>query len=188
MCLFTAPLEIKRLFINKGLLTEDDINNIFCSGAKKSDVWTLIKEALERKLTVEEFYRIIHHIAKRRGFKSVRKSEEAKAEGDLLKSLTNNIELFNSGNYQTIGEMFATIYTGDEPKRNKKDNYKNSVPRELLYDELKVIFTKQRQFGLGVANCDFEEEIFNIAFRQRPIQSMKEMVGYYTIKSFERNL
>ncbi|MBQ8476135.1 type II CRISPR RNA-guided endonuclease Cas9 [bacterium] len=175
---------IKQLFIKNNYLPEETINNLFCNSANKIDVWNLRKEALQRKLTNEEFYRIVHQIAKRRGFKSIRKSEEAKNEGQLLTNIKQNCELFENSDYQTIGEMFATIYTGDNAKRNKRDEYKNSVPRELLQDELKIIFKKQREFHLECANLDFEEDIMDIAFYQRPLKSMKEMVGYCT---FEKN-
>lgn len=169
---------LKHLFIQNNLLDENQINNMFQGNQSRIDVWELRNEALHRKLNTEEFYRIIHQIAKRRGFKSIRKSEEAKKEGELLKSLNHNIELFKNGNYQTIGEMFSVIYTGDEAKRNKREKYKNSIPRELLQQELQIIFDKQRNYNLNVANKEFEEKIFEIIFYQKPIQSMKEMVGY----------
>ena len=168
---------LRQLFINSNILNETQINNMFQGNSNRTDVWDLRKEALNRKLMEEEFYRIIHQIAKRRGFKSIRKSEEAKKEGNLLKSIAENKKLFDSSNYQTIGEMFANIYTGDNAKRNKRDDYKNSIPRELLQQELEIIFDKQRNFGLEIANKEFEEQVIEIVFYQRPIQSMKNMVG-----------
>lgn len=167
---------IKQLFISNKFLTENEITNLFYSNTQKIDTWTLRKEALTRKLTIEEFYKILHQIAKRRGFKSIRKSEEAKFEGNLLKSINSNKENFENSNFQTIGEMFATIYS-DCAKRNKRDNYKNSIPRDLLEKEIKIIFEKQRDFGAEFANKEFENSYANIAFYQRPLQSMEGMVG-----------
>ncbi len=167
---------IKQLFISKGYLSENELLNLFFGDKNRIDTWQLRKEALYRKLTIEEFYRILHQIAKRRGFKSIRKSEEAKKEGNLLKSLGENKSKFEESNFQTIGEMFATVFEY-EAKRNKRDDYKNSIPRDLLAEEVKIIFDKQRSFGAEFANPDFESEYTKIAFYQRPLQSMEGMVG-----------
>lgn len=177
---------IKQLFISQNLLNETQINNMFQGKFNRIDAWDLRKDALYRKLNVEELYRIIHHIAKRRGFKSVRKSEEAKNSGALLKSIAENNKLFNESNYQTIGEMFASIYTNGNPKRNKRDEYKNSIPRELLQRELEIIFEKQRNYGLEIANKEFEQDIISIAFSQNALQSMKDMIGNCQFENNEK--
>lgn len=176
--------ELKQLFITSKLLNEEQINKLFHGEYDRKDVWDLRKDALNRLLSVEEFYRIIHQIAKRRGFKSVRKNEETKKEGALLKSLSSNSILFKNSEFQTIGEMFATIYTDNTAKRNKRDKYKNSIPRELLVEELNIIFEKQRVFGLTFADKHFQKQIFDIIFFQRAIQSMEGMVGFC---QFEKN-
>ncbi len=169
---------IKQLFISNKYLTEGQINNMFYGKNNRIDVWHLRKEALNRPLIIEEFYRILHQIAKRRGFKSIRKSEEAKKEGNLLKSLKENKLRFEESCYQTIGEMFDSIYIDDNAKRNKRDDYKNSIPRELLQDEIEYIFKAQRKFNMPFANENFEAQYTQIAFYQRPLQSMESMIGY----------
>lgn len=176
---------IKQLFVSNELLSEYEIENLFCTNKNKIDTWTLRKEALSKKLTIEEFYRILHQIAKRRGFKSIRKSEEANREGDLLKNIGKNKAKFEESKFQTIGEMFATIYEHDA-KRNKRDDYKNSISRDLLEEEIKIIFEKQRNFGAEFANKDFENEYSRIAFYQRPLQSMERMVGTCQFEKEER--
>lgn len=177
---------LKQLFISKKLLNEEQINNMFQGTDIRIDVWNLRKVALNRLLSVEELYRIIHQIAKRRGFKSVRKNEKAKREGELLKSISSNSKLFEDSNFKTIGEMFATIYLGDDAKRNKRDEYKNSIPRELLEDELNIIFEKQRGFGSSFADTNFQKQIFDVIFSQKTIQSMESMVGYCQFEKYEK--
>jgi len=167
---------IRQLFIANDYLKEEEINNMFHCAENRVDVWDLRKMALGRLLTIKEFYRILHQIAKRRGFKSIRKSEEAKREGNLLKNISKNTQEFENSDFMTIGEMFATIYV-DKAKRNKQDDYKNSIPRELLLKEVKTIFKIQRKFGANFANEDFEKKYIDIAFYQRPLQSMKGMIG-----------
>ncbi len=164
---------IKKLLLEKEFITQSEIEDIYNANTCLTDVWDLRKEALERVLTNKEFYRILVHIAKRRGFKSIRKSEEAKTEGDLLKSIKEISESFNEGNYRTIGEMFATKYTQGEAKRNKAGKYNKSISRDLLQQEIKVIFEKQRELGSKIANEDIETEYSNIAFYQRPLKAIE---------------
>lgn len=177
---------IKKLMFKNNIITSDEIENLYLPQSHNIDIWTLRKEALNRKLSNDEFYRILVHIAKRRGFKSIRKSEEAKNEGKLLKAIKTNIEDLKSKKFLTIGEMFATIYTEDTPKRNKKDDYKNSIPRSLLEEEVKIIFKKQKEFGNGFATEEILKDYLTIAFYQRPLQSMDSMIGNCTFEKDEK--
>ncbi len=169
--------KIKHIFIKNGFIPEYRINNMFNEKTSKIDAWELRKKALNRKLDNEEFYRVIHQIAKRRGFKSTRKSEEKKSDGALLSNIEKNLGIFKESNYTTIGEMYYELFKGDKPKRNKRKEYTNSIPRELLQSEMEIIFEKQRNFGSEIAKKEIEEEIINIAFYQAPLKSMKDMVG-----------
>ncbi len=177
---------IRKMLINNDFISQGEIENLYIKNKKIDDVWDLRKEALSRILTNVELYRIMIHIAKRRGFKSIRKSEEAKKEGALLKAIKQNQENFENGNFQTIGEMFATIYTVDKAKRNKRENYQNSIPRELLYKEITVIFNKQRELGSTIAKLEIENEYKEIAFYQRPLQSIEGMIGKCTFEKGEQ--
>ena len=81
-------------------------------------------------------------------------------------------------NYRTIGEMiwkdskFKT-YTGskfiekDLAPRNKSADYKNTMPRFLLIDEIKYIFESQRKFGFELASSNFEQNYIKIFESQR---------------------
>lgn len=164
---------IRKLLLEKNFITQAEIEDIHNSCDAKTDVWDLRKEALDRKLNNKEFYRILIHIAKRRGFKSIRKSEEAKTEGDLLKSIKNITETFEESKYRTIGEMFAVKYTNGEPKRNKAGKYNKSVSRDLLKKEIEIIFEAQRKFGSQLADKDIETKYKEIAFYQRPLKTIE---------------
>lgn len=177
---------IRKMLINNDFISQSEIENLYIKNKKIDDVWDLRKEALSRVLSNVELYRIMMHIAKRRGFKSIRKSEEAKKEGALLKAIKQNQENFENGNFQTIGEMFATIYTEDKAKRNKRENYQNSIPRELLYEEITIIFNKQRELGSTIAKLEIENEYKEIAFYQRPLQSVEGMIGTCTFEKGEQ--
>lgn len=188
--------QIKNMFYQYGLIKgipRAKVNQIYVVKGDTKDPWTLRKEALHRKLTEEEFSRALTHIAKRRGFKSLRKSEasgsdtKAKETQKMLSALQETRNQLLAGKYQTVGEMFATAPEYAEAKRNKTDSYKNSIPRELLEDEARTIFTKQRNiFKSEFASQKFEEEYFRMAFTQNPIQSMEHMVGYCTFEKDQK--
>lgn len=174
------------------------------------NVYQLRYEALERKLKQEEFAQILLHIAKHRGFKSTRKSETQDKEGGAVLSATKkNQELMKEKGYRTIGEM---IFLDEEFKisapwspagvllapRNKAGNYKHTVLRDLLLEEVKLIFEKQREFGNPAASKELEEACIEIMMGQRSFDQgpgypspyagdlIEKMVGYCTFEREER--
>jgi len=122
---------------------------------KKWDIWFIRKEALERKLTDKEFFRVLYHIAKHRGFYFHTKSEELKKEekgsetGKVKAGLIRIRNKFEDSNWKTVGQMFweefNQINTENKRKRNAKDKYQNSIPRLLLKEEIKAIFKRQKE-------------------------------------------
>ena len=163
---------IRKFLLEKKFITQSEIETVYNSPEMSTDVWNLRKEALERKLSSVVFYRILIHIAKRRGFKSIRKSEEVKTEGDLLKSIKETTENFEHGKYKTIGEMFALKYNNGEAKRNKAGKYNKSISRDLLKQEIETIFKVQRDLGSDIASEEIENGYKEIAFYQRPLKSI----------------
>lgn len=177
---------IKKLLLANNFITQSQIENLYIKNQTISDLWDLRKDALNRVLSNEEFYRILMYIAKHRGFKSVRKTEEAQKEGALLKAIKSNSEEFKENKYETIGEMFATKFTNNQPKRNKREDYSHSIPRELLENEIDIIFKRQRELGSKIAIEDIQDKYKEIAFFQTPLQSMENMIGYCTFEPNEK--
>jgi CRISPR-associated endonuclease Csn1 len=186
--------DIKDLFLKHTLVTgipRNKINSIYKTEEGKKDPWTLRKEALYRKLDGEEFARVLTHIAKHRGFKSMRKSEsegsdaKAKETQRVLNEIGKNADALKTEKWQTAGEMIASRPEG-EARRNKTNNYHNSISRKLLQDEVKTIFAKQREFNLKEATSDLEKQYTEIAFRQKPIQSIAGMVGKCTFEKDQK--
>jgi CRISPR-associated endonuclease Csn1 len=136
-------------------------------GDKESawDIWLIRKEALERKLTDVELFRVLYHIAKHRGFYFATKAEEIQEEekgsesGKAKAGLARIRKKLEEGNWQTVGQMFWEEYKQTNPnnkrKRNAKDNYENSIHRTLLADEVRIIFECQRNFN----NSKAQEEL-----------------------------
>ena len=161
---------IRKFLLDNHFITQKEMEDVYYSN--EPDLWNLRQEALNRKLNNKELYRILIHIAKRRGFKSIRQSEEARIEGDLLKSIKKITEDFEDGKYRTVGEMFAVKYQG-EAKRNKAGNYNKSISRDLLRQEIETIFKVQRELGSDIATEAIENGYKDIAFYQRPLRTIE---------------
>jgi len=171
---------VKRLLIKNKIISENELEHLFIGNKKQIDVWQLRRDALYRELDNKELARVMIHLAKHRGYFSNRKSEEpTDNEGKaVLSGIGHNNEILQKNTYQTIGEYIST----KSKKRNGKDaegklNYENSVARSMLIDEITIIFEKQKGFGSQLVNDTLLEEYKNIAFTQRPLKSVADMVA-----------
>ncbi len=181
---------IKRLFMNVFSLSHEDlfvgeIDETIYSKQGRLDVWQLRAEAINRALTSEEFARVLTHIAKRRGYKSNRKvDEKGDREGKkVLGAIENNLSLLEK--YETIGQAIYETTKETGIRRNKKDDYLHSVSREMLLDEVNVIFEKQQAFKNTLAIDVLKDTYIKIAFSQRDFASVDDMVGKCTFEKDE---
>lgn len=173
---------IKRLLIDRLKLSHKDLfvgetDETIYNKKGRIDVWQLRAEAVERALTNEELARVLTHIAKRRGYKSNRKvDEKGDSEGEkVLGAIEKNQVLL--GTFETIGQAIYETTKDTGIRRNKKDNYLHSVSREMLLDEVKVIFEKQKTFNNALATEKLQKAYIEIAFSQRDFASVDGMVG-----------
>ena len=175
---------IKNLFVKYLNLTKDEIFssvNIF-NEKKQKDVWQLRDKALKRELTNKEFARVLMQIAKRRGYKSNRRVEEnGNSEGKkVLSSIEKNKELLTS--YLTIGQAIYQSTKESKTRRNKKDNYNHSISRDMLVDEINIIFEKQKEFKNPYINNTLKKEFLELFLKQRDFASVDKMVGFCTLE------
>lgn len=175
---------IRNMFVAKGLASNEDELNELCTKQIGGDVWNLRVRALSEELNREELLRVLLHMAKHRGFKSYRKAveENDKDSGAILKAIKENKALLTPE--KTLAQIIVEKAGAAGKKRNctKKNEkgqdvtiYNNSIPRDEIERELKLIYEKQRKYGI------FTEDLYNdfskIAFRHRPIGSVGKMVG-----------
>ncbi len=146
--------------------------------------YKLRTEALSRKLSADEFARVILHIAKHRGYGN-KHAKESSGENDEKKK--NEQKGIKSGiaknegykdNYQTIGAYLYNEFYCKERAENKKRNniqgdtqefvnvrnrgkgyYERCLKQDWLKEELELIFEKQRKFGLNFS--DKKHKIIN---------------------------
>lgn len=119
-------------------------------GSKAPELWRLRVEALDRKLSDEEWARVIYHLCKHRGFHWISKAEAKAADkdaegGKVKQGLAGTRRLMQEKNYRTAAEMVFAEFP--EAQRNKRGEYSKALSRELLADELQLLFERQRNLG-----------------------------------------
>lgn len=169
---------IKQLIQQNGIMTRVEMAEMFEHLQFETSVYELRVQALERALTKQEFVRVLIHLAQRRGYKSNSKSEEAKDKenGKVKSAISENKKCMEENGYRTIGEMLLNDdrfweCNPDGTKifvpHNHPDDYRTTVERSMVEDEIQLIFSRQRALGVPYATSEFEEAYLEIWGSQR---------------------
>lgn len=169
---------IKQLIQQNGIMTRVEMAEMFEHSQFETSVYELRVQALERALTKQEFVRVLIHLAQRRGYKSNSKSEEAKDKenGKVKSAISENKQCMEENGYRTIGEMLLNDdrfweCNPDGTKifvpHNHLDDYRTTVERSMVEDEIRLIFSRQRALGVPYATAEFEEAYLEIWGSQR---------------------
>lgn len=143
------------------------------------DPFEIREKALNQKLSKDELSYAIIHLARRRGFRSSKKSlsnEEKKAQAEA----SEISEEMKKAQCRTIGEYINQ--KGQEPIEGKRGKY---LLRPLIENELDEILSCQRSFG-NLISEEFENKIKEIIFYQRPLKLQKDKIGYCTYEAKKR--
>lgn len=161
---------LRDLITSSGILTPEALEAAFVPGAGSKTPYELRVEALDRRLTAEEWARVLSQLCKRRGYRSMRLSadEVDDDEGVVKAAIAENRTLMQEKGYRTVGEMLWRDERFADSKRNKGD-YKGVVSRELLLDEIAALFEAQRGHGNPFATTVIENEYREILMWQAPI-------------------
>lgn len=155
---------VRGLLIREGVLGKESVGRLYSKPV--SDIYEVRCEGLQRRLTAEEWARVLLFFAKHRGFRSNRLAEKGDAEeGKVKEALKANTELLTG--YRTVGEMLYKDVKFQAHKRNKRADYQMTVSRAMLVDEIKQLFDMQRKQDNHHASADFEEKYMSIFSSQR---------------------
>ncbi len=174
--------KIRKLLIDSKILNnEDEFFNLF-NKVKINDVWKLRVEALNRKLDRLEFARVLYHIAKHRGFKFGSKSEEKESNDNETKKVLNSISInknqIKDKKYLTYAEYIVSEF---DKYKNTNEDYSHSISRDMLKNEIDIVFFKQIEFKNEFATEELKNEYWQIADYTKEPQSIEKMVGKCTI-------
>lgn len=179
---------LRGLLVREGVLSAQQMKTLY-SKAFINDPYTLRAKGLDEILAPEEWVRVLLHIAKRRGFKSNRKSDaKEKESGRLIEGINTNLQLLSEGKYRTVGEMMARDAKFSINKRNKGGSYLNTLDRASLEQEMHALFAAQRRLGNPFASERLEEQFCTIYLAQRPFadkNQIEKMVGKCTFEPQE---
>ena len=162
--------------------------------------WQLRVDGLDRLLAPEEWARVIYHLCKHRGFHWISRAEEkkagedAKGEGGKVKQgLAATVRLMREKGYRTAAEMVLAEFP--DAQRNKRGDYGKSLRRDLLAEEVGILFERQRMLGNLHTGAAFESEVLGNGDRksglfwiQKPALSgdnLLKMLGRCTFEKTE---
>jgi len=170
---------IRYLMEQRGIMPVADIQAMYAAGGFQKSPYQLRAEALDRPLTKEEAVRVLIHLAQRRGYKSNSTAEAAKDEketGKVKTAIEENRRCMAEHGYRTVGEMMyrderfwqkhpdGTRY---HQTRNKAEDYRFTVERAAIVDEVRQIFAAQRRLGTVWMDEDMETAYLSILESQR---------------------
>lgn len=158
---------IKGLIVSQNILAKEDLASLY--NGNLSDIYELRTKALDESITNDEFARILINLAQRRGFKSNRKNANSGSDedGKLLEAVKENEQLCSENGYRTVGEMLFKDPKFKDTKRNKSNDYKNTVSRDSVEKEAKLIFESQRKYDKEFASVEIEKRYTDILLSQR---------------------
>ena len=178
---------LKNFFVKNHLLTKDDIDNLL-TPENHHNPYEIRERAVKEQISNEELFIALYNIAKRRGYKSNRKSlEEKDSEGSrVLSAISENKVILE--NYASVAGALNKNSKFADHKRNKRDSYVNSFARQDFLNEAKEIIEKQKSFGLKLSDdtvhtllySDEHNGNFSGIFSQRPFMTselIKKMRG-----------
>ena len=156
---------IKQLILSHALLESYQLGSLF--QGQLEDIYVLRVKALDEPVSREELARIMIHLAQRRGFRSNRKGEAANDDGKILEAVSQNKQRMEDAGYRTVGELFLKDPAFAAHKRNKGGDYIGTVTRAMVEDEVRKIFSAQRNMGAVYADTQLELAYLDILLSQR---------------------
>lgn len=176
---------VKNFIVHSSLLAKHELANMYPLSNDDEDVWVLRKLATERLLSNREFARILIHMAKHRGYKSNRKSEEQEDEtGKVLSAIKDNHHLMIEKGYRSISHM---LVDEKRPFRNKEGDYSGVLLREDIKREIIAIFDKQKALSHSFATEDNKHRYIEIWESQRPFASKEDILAKIGNCSLEKS-
>ncbi len=145
-----------------------DVDTIYNVQSKvQFNPYYLKNKGLNEKLDLDELAICLIHYAKHRGFKSNRKSGVDEADGDLLKSVSENKKILEANNL-TVSQYLYSKYIdldGKDKLKNTTGDYKYLFDRQTYKDEIELFL--ENQITLGTIDEDFKANYIKIWESQR---------------------
>ncbi len=189
--------KLVRVLKKAGVITDKE--SLYAPRPDLDNPWVLRVNGLDRKLTADEWARVIYHLCKHRGFFWQSRAEQKKAEGDdkgeggkVKQGLARTKALLHDKGYRSAAEMVLNEFP--DAQRNKRGDYSKALSRVLLGDEFRLLFKRQRELGNVNATADLERELIGTAehrsglfWLQKPALSGEKLLAMLGKCTFEKN-
>lgn len=183
--------ELEKLLVANGMMFDKR------TSLPTKDLYGLRREALDRKLELEELGRVLFLMNQRRGFKSNRK-ESAKGDEEKKLSSTKQAmrefeERMHAAGCRTAGEYLASLFDDqpenwhniNEPKERIRERQR--IRRELYQQEFDLIWAKQQGYYPNVLTDTLKRELRDrVIFFQRKLKSAKHLVSKCRLEPAKR--
>ena len=179
---------LKAVFINNGLLSSDEINLALKDQRVTENIYSLRAKAATQQISHRELFRVLYLIAKKRGFKSNRKSDPNDSDSSdtkFKKQLAKNSA--TAKKYQTIGLMLENDPVYANQKHNSKDNYIATFQREDIRKEVEIILNKQFEKELNAPQTsDKYRNIIEVILDETTVDDNgeKQYLGMFTQRPY----
>ncbi len=165
--------KLQNIFIRNGMW--DDSGKI-----AQSDPYELRARALDEELQPSKFGRALYQIAQRRGFKSNRKSGQAKEDGKVKSSIGELRRKMASCEARTLGEYLhlQTLPDPDFPVDKLAfgmERLRNQYTgRDMYEEEFELIWKKQAEIKPDLYSPELKESVHEAIFFQRTYELTEE--------------
>ncbi len=161
---------VRQLLAEAGLLPAD--RDAF-DQLMHENPYELRARALIGALTPHELGRALYHIAQRRGFKSNRKSGDAKEDEGILAEIGELAKAIADSGCRTLGEYLHSLVAND-PDGNHLRIRTRHTRRDMYENEFDAIVAQQRGNHGATLTDDFVEQLRDAIFFQHPFEVTDE--------------
>lgn len=191
---------VLNLLKKSGLFPKDKFSG---KQLEKLNPYELRAKGLDKKLELHHFGRALFHINQRRGFKSNRKTGDAKEKGIINQTIKTSKEAMEKDNSRTYGEFLYKRLKKMDNSRKKpgsqqnywvlarkpvgssiKDNYAVYAQRQMLKDEFNQLWDFQSRFHEKLKNKNLKDKFCEAIFHQRNLK--KPIVGLCSLTKEKR--
>ena len=162
--------QMRQLLTASGLLpsSEADLDEIF-----RTDPYELRARALAEPLAPHELGRVLLHLCQRRGFKSNRKSGQAKEDKGILEEIGALDKSISENGFRTLGEYLNSLNSGRRESEFARLRARHTR-RDMYELEFDAIVSVQRGAHELILTDDLVEELRRLVFFQHPFEITEE--------------
>ncbi len=199
-----------QLLVPAGILPADPVErSTFLSDQgtreRRTDQYTLRARAVNERLDLPEFGKVLYHLLRHRAYLSTRDLMAGKPTGkpkevsedkevrDMLGKIQSLRTRLRESNAATLGCYLAqrreeddrrltrsrtAPYRRNGEKTDKKREGGERADRWLVQDEFDVVWKKQSEFHPVLCAPAFRERVFEAIFKQRPLSNKAHLRGH----------